>query len=266
RVHLEELDGTKPPPDTIPFRFGYALTCHTAQGGEWSTVFIDKPDLFAMARAGTTPKRRQEFQQWAYTAMTRAKATLGFLLHHALDQSERLRAPAGTPLPTEGRVMTADPIPPDPDDIPEPEVPPAVAAAVMSASTEDAPTPAWAEHEALLQGFCQQFQKRFEREWLTSGTKLMQALDVMSQSMQRWIEGHLQANEHSQYQLSDALLKLQERGVQLRHDPYTADVTAMSPQGFGIVIHVAKHEVSELIGALPALTGWLAQEGYKPVG
>jgi exodeoxyribonuclease-5 len=50
RVYLEELDGPRQPPDTIAFRFGYALTAHTAQGGEWPTVYIDKQELFAFAR------------------------------------------------------------------------------------------------------------------------------------------------------------------------------------------------------------------------
>ena len=59
--------------------------------------------------------------------------------------------------------------------------------------------------------------------------------------------------------------KLQERGVQLRHDPYQVRVQALAPQGFPVVIQVAKEDVSALIGALPALMGWLAQEGYKPV-
>jgi hypothetical protein len=265
-LHLEELDGDAVPPEAIKFRFGYVLTAHTAQGGEWPVVYIDKQELYAYARMCTRHDRQVEFQQWAYTAITRAKSTLGFLLHHTFDQSERLTAPTWSALPREGTTMATEPVTPEPDDIPEPEVPPAVVAAVSTPNSLDGSTPAWAEHEALLQGFCRHLQQRLETELLSNGTKLMQALDVMSQSMQRWIEGHLQANEHSQYQLSDALLKLQERGVQLRHDPYRADVQALSPQGFPVTIHVAKHEVSELIDALPALCGWLVQEGYKPVG
>jgi hypothetical protein len=33
-VHMEELDGNNIELDCIPFRFGYAITAHTAQGGE----------------------------------------------------------------------------------------------------------------------------------------------------------------------------------------------------------------------------------------
>src|SRR5262249_12038808 len=34
-AHLEEMDGDRIAPDAIPFRMGYCLTAHTAQGGEW---------------------------------------------------------------------------------------------------------------------------------------------------------------------------------------------------------------------------------------
>ena len=68
------------PPDAIKFRFGYALTAHTAQGGEWPTVYIDKQELYAYARTCTKRNRQVEFQQWSYTAITRAKVTLALKL------------------------------------------------------------------------------------------------------------------------------------------------------------------------------------------
>lgn len=49
--------------------YGYALTCHKAQGGEWNDVFLDIPRNFPL-----NPKR--ETYQWIYTAMTRAKTQL----------------------------------------------------------------------------------------------------------------------------------------------------------------------------------------------
>lgn len=49
--------------------FGYALTCHKAQGGEWEHVFLDIP------RNITLNPTRSTFQ-WIYTAMTRAKTQL----------------------------------------------------------------------------------------------------------------------------------------------------------------------------------------------
>lgn len=63
-------------------KYGYAVTCHKAQGGEWDTVFTvwdnDNSagfDCFVdkQRRAGKT---NQDFYRWAYTAITRASKTL----------------------------------------------------------------------------------------------------------------------------------------------------------------------------------------------
>ena len=47
-------------------KFGYALTCHKAQGGEWQKVYIslNRPQNDLKTRAGFT---------WSYTALTRAR-------------------------------------------------------------------------------------------------------------------------------------------------------------------------------------------------
>lgn len=49
--------------------FGYAITCHKSQGGEWKKVFVDIP-----RRLSFQPDRRA--YQWLYTAMTRASDML----------------------------------------------------------------------------------------------------------------------------------------------------------------------------------------------
>lgn len=49
--------------------FGYALTCHKAQGGEWDYVYLDIPKSVPIL-----PK--PYVYQWVYTAMTRAKKGL----------------------------------------------------------------------------------------------------------------------------------------------------------------------------------------------
>lgn len=49
--------------------FGYALTCHKAQGGEWDYVYLDIPKSVPVL-----PK--PYVYQWVYTAMTRAKKRL----------------------------------------------------------------------------------------------------------------------------------------------------------------------------------------------
>jgi superfamily I DNA/RNA helicase len=49
--------------------FGYTLTCHKAQGGEWDEVFLDiARNLMLEAQPAA--------YQWAYTAVTRAKKQL----------------------------------------------------------------------------------------------------------------------------------------------------------------------------------------------
>lgn len=49
--------------------YGYVITCHKAQGGEWEEVFVDLPDYFMYQPTKGT-------YQWIYTAMTRARNTL----------------------------------------------------------------------------------------------------------------------------------------------------------------------------------------------
>ncbi|MDZ4834678.1 MAG: AAA family ATPase [Candidatus Melainabacteria bacterium] len=51
-------------------RFGYALTCHTAQGSEWPTVLIHVDDTRECL------SRNQDCLKWLYTAVTRAKEKL----------------------------------------------------------------------------------------------------------------------------------------------------------------------------------------------
>lgn len=45
-------------------KYGYAITCHKAQGGEWHNVFVD------MCRYGGTAN--EDYFRWVYTALTRA--------------------------------------------------------------------------------------------------------------------------------------------------------------------------------------------------
>ncbi|GGB86671.1 ATP-dependent DNA helicase [Dyadobacter sediminis] len=51
--------------NALQVKFAYALTCHKAQGGQWSSVFIDQ---------GYLPEEQinAEFIRWLYTAITRA--------------------------------------------------------------------------------------------------------------------------------------------------------------------------------------------------
>ena len=49
--------------------YGYALTCHKAQGGEWDHVYLDIPRHLPGIQ-------KPYVYQWIYTAMTRARKEL----------------------------------------------------------------------------------------------------------------------------------------------------------------------------------------------
>jgi ATP-dependent exoDNAse (exonuclease V), alpha subunit - helicase superfamily I member len=59
--------------NALQVKFGYALTCHKTQGGQWPTVFIDAPYI----------KENESLQlsdiRWFYTAVTRAQKQLYFV-------------------------------------------------------------------------------------------------------------------------------------------------------------------------------------------
>lgn len=51
-------------------KYGYAVTCHKAQGGQWASVFVDMG--YIPPEAYTSP----DFFRWLYTAVTRATTRL----------------------------------------------------------------------------------------------------------------------------------------------------------------------------------------------
>ena len=54
--------------NALQVKYGYAMTCHKAQGGEWHTVLVDF--------GSGTSARNADFFRWAYTAVTRAARKL----------------------------------------------------------------------------------------------------------------------------------------------------------------------------------------------
>ena len=64
--------------NAVMLKFGYAITCHKAQGGEWPIVFVDFSGM---------NKLNSESIRWSYTALTRAKEQVvatNALHHHVL--------------------------------------------------------------------------------------------------------------------------------------------------------------------------------------
>ena len=58
--------------NAVQIKFAYAVTCHKAQGGQWSAVFIDKM-LFGDETIS------KDLLRWLYTAITRASEKLYFV-------------------------------------------------------------------------------------------------------------------------------------------------------------------------------------------
>jgi len=61
--------------NALQVKFGYAITCHKSQGGQWKSVFLDHGwiDINAIK---TSAEIRYEFLRWLYTAFTRASEKL----------------------------------------------------------------------------------------------------------------------------------------------------------------------------------------------
>ncbi|MES2808281.1 MAG: AAA family ATPase [Bacteroidota bacterium] len=55
--------------NALQIKFGYAITCHKAQGGQWDAVFVDQGYL-------TDDMVNMDFLRWFYTACTRATKEL----------------------------------------------------------------------------------------------------------------------------------------------------------------------------------------------
>ena len=68
--------------NALQIKYGYAVTCHKAQGGEWSTVFVDYS-----GRVGL----HDDALRWCYTATTRAKKELIITNFPDIDVFDRLK-------------------------------------------------------------------------------------------------------------------------------------------------------------------------------
>jgi len=61
--------------NALQVKYGYAVTCHKAQGGQWNTVFVDQGYV-------TEEMIDTEYIRWLYTAITRASEQLYLLNFH----------------------------------------------------------------------------------------------------------------------------------------------------------------------------------------
>ena len=64
--------------NALQVKFGYALTCHKTQGGQWPTVFIDAP-FFPDVETCHGASLQTSDLRWFYTAVTRAQRQLYFV-------------------------------------------------------------------------------------------------------------------------------------------------------------------------------------------
>ena len=68
RKRMEEIR-KNPYYNALQVKYGYAVTCHKAQGGEWKRVFIDQGYI-------TEDMISPDYYRWLYTAFTRASEKL----------------------------------------------------------------------------------------------------------------------------------------------------------------------------------------------
>ncbi len=64
--------------NALQVKFGYALTCHKTQGGQWPTVFLDAPFFPDVETHGRASLQVSDLR-WFYTAVTRAQKQLYFV-------------------------------------------------------------------------------------------------------------------------------------------------------------------------------------------
>lgn len=68
RARISQILRQDPYFNALRVRFGYAVTCHKAQGGEWEHVFVNCPSA--------KDPRFADYFRWLYTAMTRSSSKL----------------------------------------------------------------------------------------------------------------------------------------------------------------------------------------------
>jgi exodeoxyribonuclease V len=271
RVHIEEIDGPRKHPKAIWFRFGYAITCHTAQGGEWSTVYIAKPELLWYHARCQREQAAEESSRWNYTAITRAKDRLVVLSEYRFTtptQEVVMAGPTSAPMlhtddplaPTAQSPLPAslpDTLPQD-DDVADPVVP----AAVLTPAPQALPATVPRLSEDLLpmaQGFCQYLQATLDKWLMEEHSKLLRGANDSLVEMRDFAKGLLHANGDSQAALATVLSHV---GQGLMVNPYKATMQAVSPAGYVVTIEVVKRDGGELVSAIEGMQEYLQEMRY----
>lgn len=89
--------------NALQVKYGYAMTCHKAQGGEWETVAVDFND--------GRGRRNEDYFRWAYTAITRARTQLFTINAPRFDALSDLRWDAPAVPSTAETMPLTDPAP-----------------------------------------------------------------------------------------------------------------------------------------------------------
>jgi hypothetical protein len=183
-------------------------------------------------------------------------------------------APPSAPMlgVTPSTSTTPSPTEPD-DDIQDPVVPETTVQALTGATIPS--TPALSDHnDPLLQGFLQVVYTHLKRQMDdyysdlksrlgaidTEHLRLCATLEQVTRIAKDGIEKASQHSEHAAYQWSDALLKLVQEGIQLRHAPYEATLERQDPTtGISFTITVRKQDSDALIDEVSAIEGWLTE-------
>jgi exodeoxyribonuclease-5 len=247
RLHLEELHGAAIHPSAIPFRFGYCLTAHTAQGGEWATVHIAKPDL--LAYMGQCRQRGgyhlDDGARWAYTAITRAKERLIFLTDYTFTPETSMPSKATTDV----FALSASPhedeatLPLLTDDIPDPATP---------LSVFGTPLPQESTNGVALTQSKAELSERLDDDPWTSETEV--TIDLSK------------ANDVFTTLMTESLRDFQAQLLAARQPPLSEEVriTAEAPNGFSLMIVSRKASGAEALETAQKILLWLGANGYKP--
>ena len=74
---FQEIMKRDPYYNCLKIKYGYAITCHKSQGGEWKNVVVDL--------SSTKMYISKDYRRWLYTAITRATHNLYLLNTHLLE-------------------------------------------------------------------------------------------------------------------------------------------------------------------------------------